>query len=558
MSKVKNLKSLHISANFKQADTAFLPFINAVKSQADKLGLMLSEVPYQSDNNVLELIISEANGPSFLLKITTPLLDGTLCGERDLQALTGLTAVHSRSLEHITPLGIDYVSITAASLALLQLFAGLTARHRGSDTAGASLDLIQAGLLAVGQYLAGATTEKGAENFAVGEADPARCPPFLSRDGIVFELESLSPRLWQRFWEQLGAKGADIGRGWHSFMQRYAKAVAPLPAEMVALLAQRDYVDLVALASEVGVAITPVRTLSERREDADLAYFLTNGPWTIAPADETRSPQRSLPALVSPSDLPLAGLQIIESCRRIQGPMAGHILSLLGASVQRLEPLGGDPLRGMPPLAGECSARFDALNGRKDIEEVDIKSVEGRQRIAELATNADVFIHNWAPGKAEVLGLDAKALGSMNPEIIYTYAGGWGAIDDEVGIPGTDFMAQAYSGLADVIASQSGTRGGTLLTVTDIFGGILAAQAVIIALYCRAKGCSGLQVNSSLLGAATLLVESAFGVRDAQLQRHPLSQKVMTDLASLSSHPALAPYLQTQSYTQLRDLWRPL
>ena len=50
--------------------------------------------------------------------------------------------------------------------------------------------------------------------------------------------------------------------------------------------------------------------------------------------------------------LPLSGLTVVESCRRIQGPLAGHLLALLGAQVIRIEPPGGDPLRGSMLLAG--------------------------------------------------------------------------------------------------------------------------------------------------------------------------------------------------------------
>ena len=122
-------------------------------------------------------------------------------------------------------------------------------------------------------------------------------------------------------------------------------------------------------------------------------------------------------------DLPLSGLTVIESCRRIQGPLAGHLLALLGAEVIRIEPPGGDPLRGMPPIADDCSARFDALNRFKTIREVDIKSLAGQAEVKEMVQHADVFLHNWAPGKAVLLNLDHEDLAATNPSLIYAYAG---------------------------------------------------------------------------------------------------------------------------------------
>ena len=142
------------------------------------------------------------------------------------------------------------------------------------------------------------------------------------------------------------------------------------------------------IAAESGVALVPVRGLVQRRADADHAASEA-GPWQL---------QRGKPGAPSrkstPDRLPLQGIRVLESCRRIQGPLAGHLLSLLGAEVIRLEPPGGDPLRNMPPCADGCSVRFDALNHLKDVREVDIKSAAGRAEIHELCRDADVFLHN--------------------------------------------------------------------------------------------------------------------------------------------------------------------
>lgn len=106
--------------------------------------------------------------------------------------------------------------------------------------------------------------------------------------------------------------------------------------------------------------------------------------------------------------------------------MAGHVLKLLGADVVRVEPPGGDPMRGIPPMAGTTSARFSALNAGKTVTEIDFTTVTGRQAIRELVSEADVFLHNWAPGKAARLGLDADDLRPARPGLVYAWASGWG------------------------------------------------------------------------------------------------------------------------------------
>ncbi|WP_052189520.1 MULTISPECIES: CoA transferase [Xenorhabdus] len=558
MPRKKIFQLLRLSGTFSQADAAFAPFIRALNSQAEKIGIAVNESSIKASNNELVLILQEQEGWQFMLTVTSPVINGQVCDEVALQALTGLVAVHSRSLDRIVPLGIEYISVISASLVLQQLLAGLIAWNRGSRIQKATFDLVQAGVLAVGQYLAGATAETGAEVFSCGEADVSLRPPFVSLDGVLFELESLSPLLWQKFWLQLGADIQQIGRGWHTFMQRYARGTVSLPGEIVALLTSHVYADLADLARQTGIAITPVRRIQDRKMDRDLQSLLEFGPWSIkAIGDEAKKPARMLSDTVK-SGLPLAGICLVESCRRIQGPMAGHLLAMLGATVTRIEPLGGDPLRDMPPLAGDSSARFQALNARKQVIEVDIKSAEGKQTIEKLVHDADLFIHNWAPGKASELALDISDLSLNHPDLVYVYAGGWGILDNEMMIPGTDFMAQAYSGMADVIAQSSGVKGGTLFTATDVFGGILAAQAAIMALYCRVRGTSGLSVGSSLLGAATMLIEPILTDNSSIPKESSLPEWCCTDLASLPTHPLVEPYLMRGSYTQLRELWRPL
>ena len=117
-----------------------------------------------------------------------------------------------------------------------------------------------------------------------------------------------------------------------------------------------------------------------------------------------------------------------------------------------------------------------------------------------------MFLHNWAPGKAAELGLDAADLHARHPSLVHAYAGGWG--DAAVQAPGTDFTVQAWSGVAERIARASGTRGGTLFTALDVLGGVISAQGVCAALLDRCLHARGSQVQSTLLGAADLLLAS--------------------------------------------------
>ena len=430
--------------------------------------------------------------------------------ESIIQAACGLMSVHGRSSGTIQPLGLQYVSTVTAALALQGGIAAALGQLRGLTLSNSYISMAAAALFSSAQYIADATVAAAAENLPP-DAGYSTAPPFVSADGVVFELETLNADPWLRFWMQLGIGAALAGKGWTAFLLRYAKAVAPIPPELTSALAKWTYLDIAELCAHTGMSICRVRTLAERVDDEHFKSEWLKGPWVF----DFAAPHPDRPLKPASDSLPLSGLTVIESCRRIQGPLAGHLLALLGADVIRIEPPGGDPLRGMPPVSDGCSVRFDALNRLKTIREIDIKSPGGQEEITELARHADVFLHNWAPGKAAQLNLDYDDLIRVNPALVYAYAAGWSADGKGVhaqppAMPGTDFMVQAYSGVAQKISQACGRRGGTLFTVLDVLGGIIAAQGVAAALLNRQLNRAGARVTSSLLSAATLLCSDDF------------------------------------------------
>ncbi len=201
---------------------------------------------------------------------------------------------------------------------------------------------------------------------------------------------------------------------------------------------------------------------------------------------------------------------MLEAGRRIQAPLAAHLLGLLGADVIRIEPPGGDPLRGMPPACSGVSARWLALNRGKQAAEVDIKAPAGRRLLREMAAEADVFLHNWAPGKAAELGLDADDFASVNPALVYAYTSGWaGRLSDAP--MGTDFMVQARTGVGEAVRPDGETPAPSLMTLLDVLGGLLGTEAVLAGLLLRERTGHGVRVGSSLLGAADTLTTPFLG-----------------------------------------------
>ncbi|MCC2680812.1 MAG: L-carnitine dehydratase/bile acid-inducible protein [Nitrosospira multiformis] len=441
--------------------------------------------------------------------------------ENIMQAACGLMSVHGRTHRQPKPLGLNYVSTLTAALALQGSIAASIGRLRGLPLSRSTVSMAAAGLLSMSQYIAGATASESPETAASTRSllgSSSACPPFVSLDGVIFELETLDAGPWQKFWSALDVSSAAAGKGWRAFLLRYARAASPLPDELSRAISKLTYHRISQMCARTGMAICPVRSIDDRAQDDDARQIWQQGPWSFSSFSSEPKPNgESLPPTDSglpEDDLPLSGFKVIESCRRIQGPLAGHLLALLGATVIRIEAPGGDPLRGMPPMAEGCSARFQALNRLKTVREIDIKSAAGKTEIRELVRHADIFLHNWAPGKAVLLNLDHGDLAAINPSLIYAYAGGWATDCAEHvssnSMPGTDFMAQAYSGVAGKVAEAGGNHGGSLFTVLDVLGGVVAAQGMTIALLNRCMNNVGTKVTSSLMSAATLLCAEDF------------------------------------------------
>lgn len=494
------LSPLHgctLTGPFAPAATAFTATIASLCYQAQALGIEVRHAPHRPESVALVFQLSVPG-----LDPITCTVDGWGTGdtlpvsELTVQAVVGLMSIHGRASGRAQALGIDYVSTLTASLALTAAIATAVGRLRGGEVSECSVSMAAVGLLAVSQYLAGATALDAPESLLPGSTSAQLRPPFTSSDGVIFELETLDAGPWRSFWGSLEVPLADIAKGWHGFLMRYAKAVAPIPVTLCKALAQIPYAEIVRRCQQAGLSICPVHMPAQRFNGPAQAQ----APWAF------RLSAGSTPVRPCTGDLPLSGLKVVESCRRIQGPLAGHLLSLLGAQVVRLELPGGDPMRGMAPLADGCSVRFDAINCHKRVVEVDIKSAEGRAAVLLHGRDADVFLHNWAPGKAEELKLGEADLAAVNPPLIYAYAGGWGREGHPDGLPGTDFMVQAWSGVAATIGRASATAGGSLFTVLDVLGGMVAAQGISAALLARQLTGQAGRVDSSLLGCAELLI----------------------------------------------------
>ncbi|MFD3546972.1 CoA transferase [Streptomyces sp. NPDC058655] len=487
---VRPLDALHL-------DTSGPPQIASVV--ADRLRLLGARADHPARGNTAPGGITLTGGgfaPTRAIATWADRASG-LVDEATVQAATGIMAVHGRRDGSPRGLAADYTATATAVLTVQGLLAALIGQARGGAASTVATSADRAGLLAVSQYLAAAGADEGeAADLACGG------PPFSSAEGMLFELETLDPDVWAAFWRALETPADAMRAGWRPFQFRYATACAPFPQALHAVTRANPMERISWAAAFAGAQVCPLRTLAERAaEDDDAA------PWSLQPLGTDAAPRH--PGHPGPSSSrPLAGLTVLEAGRRIQAPLAAHLLGLLGAEVIRIEPPGGDPLRGMPPACSGTSARWLALNRGKGAVQVDIKRAADRRALRDMAAQADVFLHNWAPGKAAELGLDCDDLARVNPALVYAYTSGWA--DRIRNAPmGTDFMVQARTGVGEAVRPDGEPPAPSLMTLLDVLGGLHGAEAVLAGLLLRERTGHGVRVESSLLGAADTLTAPA-------------------------------------------------
>ena len=102
----------------------------------------------------------------------------------------------------------------------------------------------------------------------------------------------------------------------------------------------------------------------------------------------------------------LEGLKVLDFSQGIAAPHAACLLAEMGAEVVKIEPPGGDWLRGLGVRRNGSSVLFGTFNRGKRGLALDLKHPAGREAALRLVAQADVMIESNRPGIAARLGLD--------------------------------------------------------------------------------------------------------------------------------------------------------
>lgn len=216
---------------------------------------------------------------------------------------------------------------------------------------------------------------------------------------------------------------------------------------------------------------------------------------------------------------PLEGLHVVECASFVAGPTGGMTLAQLGASVVRIDPLGGGPDHGRWPAADEGtgdSYYWASLNKGKRSITVDMRSDEGRELVTALATapgpERGVLVDNVVGRRW--MGNDV--LVARRPDLIHVRVQGY-----PDGRPAVDYTVNAEVGIPQITGSEEGAAPvNHVLPAWDLVAGLTVSTAVLAALYERAATGSGVYAELALSDVALAGVANLGWLSEAEERGH--------------------------------------
>ncbi|HYM49980.1 MAG TPA: CoA transferase [Candidatus Limnocylindrales bacterium] len=237
------------------------------------------------------------------------------------------------------------------------------------------------------------------------------------------------------------------------------------------------------------------------------------------------------------ADAPLRGLRIVAVEQFGAGPFGSLHLADLGADVIRLEDpaTGGDVSRYVAPgRQGRDSLYFEAFNRGKRSLLLDLKQPAGQEVLHRLVRDAHAVYTNLRGDVVHGLGLTYAVLGPINPAIVCVSLSAYGRDGARAAEPGYDPLIQAEAGWAALTGEPDGPPQKSGLSLADYAAGLMAAFALMAAVFDAQRTGRGRDVDVNLYDVALAM--------HSYRATWYLSAGVPGERTAASAHPSIVPF----------------
>jgi crotonobetainyl-CoA:carnitine CoA-transferase CaiB-like acyl-CoA transferase len=215
------------------------------------------------------------------------------------------------------------------------------------------------------------------------------------------------------------------------------------------------------------------------------------------------------------TDLPLAGVKVVDLMWAIAGPGSTRMLADYGATVVRVESAHRfDATRTVGPFhngqpGAECSGLFYNMNVGKRMLTLDLSKAEGRAVFFDLVRWADVVTESFSPKAMRTWGLDYEALRRAKPDIIMLSSCLMGQTGPMAKFAGFGNLAAAIVGFTNLAGWPDRLPAGPFGAYTDYIAPWFNAAAILAALEYRGRTGQGQYIDMSQAEAALQFLSPA-------------------------------------------------
>ena len=200
---------------------------------------------------------------------------------------------------------------------------------------------------------------------------------------------------------------------------------------------------------------------------------------------------------------PLTGVRVIDAGNMVAAPFATVLLADFGAEVIKIEhPKYGDGQRKLEPIMNGIPLWWKSVSRNKRCITLDLGKSEGADIFKRLIKGTDVIVENYRPGTFEKWGIGYDAIRAIDPKIILLRISGFGQTGPYKNRAGFGRVAEAMSGLTNLIGEADGPPMSPGYPLGDLIAGIFGSLSIMMALYHRdLRGGEGQVIDLALFEA---------------------------------------------------------